>query len=193
MTTGIFGGSFDPVHKGHTGLARHIVESGLCDRVLLMVSPLNPLKADRPPVFFGDRLEMVRIAVSDIPGVEASDFEVSLPLPSYTYNTLLSLSKAFPGHRFRLIIGTDNWNVFDRWKNPGEILRGFSPIIYPRPGIELDPGSLPEGIDFLADSPEIAVSSTELRALLADPDATRPDLIDPKVWSYARSRRLYQK
>lgn len=191
MTVGIFGGSFDPVHRGHTVLAHHIIEKGICDRVLLMVSPLNPLKADRPPVAFSDRLEMVRLAVADIPGVEASDFEAGLPLPSYTYKTLEAISKAYPDDRFRLIIGADNWQVFDRWKNPEEILSNFSPVIYPRPGVELDRASLPEGIDFLGDAPETDISSTELRSALADPKTPLPDLIDPKVGEYARSRKLY--
>lgn len=191
MTVGIFGGSFDPVHRGHTALAHHIVEKGICDRVLLMVSPLNPLKADRPPVAFSDRLEMVHLAVADIPGVEASDFEAGLPLPSYTYKTLEAISKAYPDDRFRLIIGADNWQVFDRWKNPEEILSNFSPVIYPRPGVELDRASLPEGIDFLGDAPETDISSTELRSALADPKTPLPDLIDPKVGEYARSRKLY--
>lgn len=191
MTTGVFGGSFDPIHTGHTSLASHIVETGLCDRVLLMVSPLNPLKTDRPPVGFDDRMAMARLATEGLRGVEASAFEAGLPLPSFTYRTLESLSAQYPDVRFRLIIGADNWIAFPRWRNHTELTERFSPIIYPRPGVEIDPAMLPANVDYLADAPRNDISSTELRSLLGDPEAVRPQLIDPRVWDYARARGLY--
>lgn len=186
MTIGIFGGSFDPIHIGHTRLATYIVRTRLVDEVLLMVSPLNPLKVDRPPVSFEDRYEMVRLATSELDEIYPSDFERSLPLPSFTFRTLHALAERYPDDRFRLIIGADNWKSFDRWRNPEEIIADFSPIIYPRPGIEIDPKNLPAGVDYLEDAPMTDISSTELRAILSDKKASRPDLIDPRVWAFAR-------
>lgn len=189
--TGVFGGSFDPVHEGHTNLADFIVKSGLCDKVLLMVSPLNPLKIGHPPVSFEDRMEMTRLATRGIEGVQPSDFEATLPLPSYTCLTLEALSELYPDTRFRLIIGADNWKIFHEWRNYEKIIREFTPIIYPRPGIEVNPSDLPTGVTYLEDAPETPVSSTELRKYLSDSSSVRPQYINPSVWDYARSHRLY--
>ncbi len=190
-TIGIFGGSFDPIHKGHTSLARHVIESGACDEVWLMVSPLNPLKTDRPPVEFTDRLEMARLATRNLEGVTASDFESTLPLPSYTYRTLEALAEAHPELRFRLIIGADNWASFSRWRNPEEIIDRFAPIVYPRPGVDIDLSTLPPQVTYLATAPLTDISSTELRRQLADPSVPCPPLIDPSVRTYALNHNLY--
>lgn len=188
---GVFGGSFDPVHEGHTTLADFIVKSGICDEVILMVSPLNPLKINHPPVSFEDRMEMTRLATEGIEGVGPSDFEATLPLPSYTCRTLEALSELNPDTRFRLIIGADNWKVFDEWRDYKKIIRDFSPVIYPRPGIDLDPATLPLGVTYIGDAPETAVSSTELRKCLSDSTCVRPEHINAMVWDYARSHGLY--
>lgn len=190
-TTGVFGGSFDPIHKGHTSLARHVIESGLCDEVWLMVSPLNPLKAERPPVGFADRLAMARLATESIEGVTASDFEAGLPLPSYTYRTLTAMSEKWPDRRFRLIIGADNWTAFSRWRNPEEIVRDYHPIVYPRPGVEISPETLPAEVSYLEDAPLTDISSTELRRELADPHLPPSPLMDERVRGYALSHHLY--
>ncbi len=94
MKIGIFGGSFDPVHLGHINLARYALGHAGLDAVWLMVSPRNPLKEHGPLASDEQRLEMARLAVADIPGIEVSDFEFSLPRPSYSWLTLTELKKA---------------------------------------------------------------------------------------------------
>ena len=94
--TGIFGGSFNPVHFGHVRLAQALVERKWVDEVWLMVSPQNPLKAQADLADEHVRLELARLAVADVSGVGASDFEFQLPRPSYTWRTLERLEEAFP-------------------------------------------------------------------------------------------------
>ncbi|MDE6291491.1 MAG: nicotinate-nicotinamide nucleotide adenylyltransferase, partial [Muribaculaceae bacterium] len=108
MKVGIFGGSFDPIHMGHISLARYVLDHTELDEVWLMVSPLNPLKPQGYVATDEERLTMARLAVDDIAGIKVSDFEFSLPIPSYTYNTLSKLKEAYPDIDFRLIIGGDN-------------------------------------------------------------------------------------
>lgn len=141
MVIGVFGGSFNPVHNGHIGLAREVVRRGLADRVMMVVSPLNPLK-ENPDALIDDhlRMDMLRIACRPFPSLEASDIELSMPRPSYTIDTLRKLSVEHPDDRFRLIIGADNWDCFDKWKSHDEILRDFSPIVYPREGYAMPQG-----------------------------------------------------
>ena len=163
ISIAIFGGSFNPVHYGHVAIAKSVVESGLVDEVWLMVSPRNPLKKDSDLMPNRQRLQLARQAVKGIKGVKVSDFEMHLPKPSYTYLTLRRLRKAYPDVEFSLLIGGDNWLIFDKWKNAEEILRSTPIIIYPRKGSEIDVATLPPNVTFL-DMPLYNISSTEIRA-----------------------------
>lgn len=129
---GIYGGSFNPVHFGHVGLAKWVIENTDLDELWLMVSPNNPLKPANLLAPEGERLAAVSKAVKDIPHVKASDFEFSLPRPSYTANTLRELQKAYPDTDFTLIIGEDNIAIFDRWREYEFILANFRIFVYPR-------------------------------------------------------------
>ena len=129
---GIFGGSFNPIHLGHTALAAYICEQGLVDEVWLMVSPQNPLKRDLTLLDENERLTMTRLAVKPYPTLRASDFEFTLPRPSYTYHTLQALRSAYPNCEFSLIIGEDNWKCFDRWYRGEDIASETPIIVYPR-------------------------------------------------------------
>ena len=84
MRIGIYGGSFNPIHKGHTHLAASIVAQGMADELWLLVSPLNPLKQDATSDIaeYEHRLKMAELATEGIEGVKVSDFERHLPLPS---------------------------------------------------------------------------------------------------------------
>ena len=183
---GIYGGSFNPVHFGHVGLAKWVIENTDLDELWLMVSPLNPLKANAPASNsasdltsnFQQRLAAVREAVKDIPGVKVSDFEFSLPRPSYTANTLRSLQQAYPGVEFTLVIGEDNIAIFDRWREYEYILANFRIFVYPRTSSRqtggvasaeedyknLFPGVAVKELRFLTAAPLFNISSTEIRA-----------------------------
>ena len=150
---GLFGGSFNPVHLGHTALAAYVCEQGLVDEVWMMVSPQNPLKQNLELLDEQHRLAMMQLAVAPYPALKACDFEFHLPRPSYTYHTLQALRTAFPDNTFSLIIGEDNWENFHRWYRGEEILRETPVIVYPR---EEDKCSS-------AQSSELKVESLELK------------------------------
>ena len=129
---GIYGGSFNPVHFGHVGLAKWVIEHTDLDELWLLVSPNNPLKPAGILAPEQERLAGVREAIKDIPHVKASDFEFSLPRPSYTANTLRELQKKYPDYEFTLVIGEDNLAIFDRWREYEYILANFRIFVYPR-------------------------------------------------------------
>ena len=136
MRIGIFGGSFDPIHIGHAIIAHHIISNGFVDQLWLMVSPMNPLKTDKKQqVIDTDRLRMVEMVSNSLDHVETSAFEFTMPRPSYTIDTINALQQKFPDDEFYLVIGADNWLVFDRWRNSEEILAKYHLIIYPRLGL----------------------------------------------------------
>ena len=107
--TGLFGGSFNPIHNGHISLALQLKEQAGLDEVWLMVSPQNPLKLASDLLDDEQRLQMARLAVEHVEGIVVSDYEMHLPRPSYTWNTLEALKQDFPDCEFVLMIGGDNW------------------------------------------------------------------------------------
>lgn len=159
MRVGIFGGSFNPIHNGHVALARGIVQRHLVDEVWLMLSPQNPLKQQTDLLDDQQRYDMALKALEGIDSVKACDYELHLPKPSYTWNTLCLLSEGFPQHRFSLIIGGDNWAHFERWRRWKDILRNYNVIVYPR-------GSHGGNVDL----PLLDVSSTEIRLAVRQGD-----------------------
>ena len=191
MRIGIYGGSFNPIHKGHTELAASIVQQGLVDELWLLVSPLNPLKQGETSDIaeYEHRLSMARLATEDIEGVKVSDFEKNLPLPSYTITTLGELRKAYPEHEFVLVIGADNWERFPRWYHAQEIIDTYSILIYRRPGCEMDETLLPRSVQ-VVDTPLYDISSTEIRESVKK---GRMPLkwVDRKVATYISVHHLY--
>ena len=187
-TTGIYGGSFNPIHEGHVALARALAESGLVDEMWLMVSPQNPFKVDAQLLNDEERLRLARLAVRDVPGVEICDREFSMPRPSYMYNTLQALSSEHPDREFVLVIGADNWERFPKWYRSEDILSAYRIIVYPRPGYTLQ--DVPEGVT-IADTPLLDISSTEIRRRIAfEPDYDGEGL-PAVVWQEIKQDGLY--
>ena len=184
VPTGIFGGSFNPIHMGHIGLARDILRLTHLREVWFLVSPLNPFKQQAGDLI-ADRLrfDMVCRALATEPDLVASDYEFGLPRPSYTWQTLAHLREDYPDRLFTLIIGADNWLAFDRWAHPDDILRHHHIIVYPREGYPIDRASLPPCVT-LVDTGLYPVSSTAVRrrvALGQSVDGLVPPAIIPMV------------
>jgi len=162
MRIGLFGGTFNPPHNGHIALARSLLGSGLVDVVWLMVSPQNPWKRNDKLLDDAARLALARAAVNGEPGIVASDYEMHLPRPSYTWHTLRHLSTDHPADTFMLLIGGDNWQHFDQWYHAADILATHDIVVYPRSGYPLRAGALPANVHAL-DAPLADVSSTMVR------------------------------
>ena len=163
MKVGIYGGSFNPIHRGHIALARQILRKAHLNEVWFLVTPLNPFKQASSDLLDDDeRLALTRKALADDPQLVASDYEFHLPRPSYTWDTLQALSRDYPDHQFTLIIGADNWAAFDRWAHPQDILQYYPIVIYPREGYPVDATTLPESVT-LVNTRLYRVSSTDIR------------------------------
>ena len=188
MKIGLFGGSFNPIHNGHIALSRQLLTLAQLDEVWFMVSPQNPLKQSAD--LLDDRLRflLARIALHGEQGLQASDYEFSLPRPSYTWNTLKHLHRDYPQHTFVLLIGADNWQRFPQWYRGADILYDHQVVVYPRLGSDIHPDSLPSGVT-LVDTPLLNVSSTDIRQRVRSGAPLRPfvpEHIIPLV------RRLYR-
>lgn len=193
MVTVVYSGSFNPLHTGHAILASWVTQ--YCpevEEVWLIVTPCNPLKDTNPGATDADRLAMASLVAEKIPGVLASDFEFSLPRPTYTYSTLKALAHRWPERDFRLLIGSDNWHIFHKWKDYDLILKEFGVYIYTRPGFHVEPENLPPGAKLLTGAPQIELSSTFIRDGIAKGNDMNYFLPEP-VYDYVRSHGLYAK
>lgn len=160
---GLFGGSFNPVHTGHVALAKAILREAGLDEVWLMVSPLNPFKSAADDLLDDEsRFLLVQKALQGETGLVASDYELHLPRPSYTWRTLQALRADYPSCEFILLVGADNWLAFDRWAHSTDILAHHRVVVYPREGYPIDAATLPTGVT-LVDAPLCHVSSTDIR------------------------------
>ncbi len=162
MKIGLFGGSFDPIHNGHIALAKTFLKEAELDEVWLLVSPQNPFKAQQKLLEDKKRLALVEKALRAHPNIVASNYEFSLPKPSYTWNTLQHLAISYPYHTFTLLIGGDNWQAFDRWSHAEDILSHYHICIYPRKEDHFDKANLPQNVCLLQ-APLLEISSTMIR------------------------------
>ena len=165
MKIGIYGGSFNPIHFGHIGLAQWVVANTDLDEVWLMVSPNNPLKDQSILADEQARLKEAREAIRQQgeEAIKVSDFEFHLPRPNYTANTLRELQRTYPEHAFTLIIGEDNLSIFHKWKEHLYILNNYRVFVYPRHGCDGYKIPAAKDLQLLTNAPLFDISSTELR------------------------------
>lgn len=159
---GLYSGSFNPIHHGHVMLANYLVEFSDLDELWFVVSPQNPLKKKEDLMRDEDRLKMVELALEGDSRLKVSDIEMSLPIPSYTINTLRALSERYPEDRFVFICGMDSLQDLHRWKEYQAILDGYELLVFPRKGY--DGGDLIHHPHVkVLETPIIEVSSTFIR------------------------------
>lgn len=123
MRTGIYGGSFDPVHKGHIHLAETALKGFDLDRVIFMPANISPFKQGKKDVAEGrHRLEMIKLAIAERENMTVSSFELECTEVSYTVNTLRRLRKQYPNDTLVLLMGSDMFMSFERWYCYEEIM-----------------------------------------------------------------------
>lgn len=161
MRTGLFGGSFDPIHNGHLILAREARERLGLDRVIFIPARISPHKLDRTPAPAALRLEMVRAAIAGEEGFECDDLELRREGPSFTIDTVRELRGRFPADAFFYFIGADNLAQLHTWAEVATLRELVRFVVLDR---HADGG---EGGDFPRIGRRIEVSSTEVRNRVA--------------------------
>ena len=193
MTLGLFGGSFNPPHVGHLAVAEACAEAAGLDRVLWMPAATPPHKQGDPTLApAADRLAMTRAATRGNPRFEVSDLEVAREGVSYTVDTLRQLWEERPGTDLALVVGGDSAVGFAAWREPQAILDLARLVVYARPGANLT--AIPDWVrarSLFVDGPLLEVSSTALRARIADGRTVRY-LVPDAVREVVERRGLYR-
>ena len=180
MLIAVYGGSFNPLHFGHTGLAAWVAANTDVDEVWLLVTPNNPLKSSSVLADEQERLQAAREEIKRLQNnrnerlkgieyVRVSDFEFHLPRPSFTANTLRELQNTYSCHRFALLIGQDNWKIRNQWREWDAIQNNYPIYVYPRgtegmDSIKKEIKELKGEIHLLDTAPLFDISSTQIRA-----------------------------
>ena len=193
MKIGLYFGTFNPIHVGHLIIANHLAENSDLEQVWIVVTPHNPLKQKSSLLDDHHRLQMVFLATEDYPKIKPSDIEFKLPQPNYTVNTLVHLQEKFPQHEFSLIMGEDNLNSLQKWKNYEAILQNHQIYVYPRIGADvLKPQFKNHAKIHKVDAPIVEISSTFIREGIKNKKNIQP-MLPQKVWEYIDHNLFYRK
>jgi len=189
--TGLFFGSFNPIHIGHMILAEYIVENTDLNEIWFVVSPQNPLKEKKGLLADYHRLAMVNIAVEDDARIRSCNIEFKMPQPSYTIDTLAYLGEKYPDRHFVLIGGTDILPSFHKWKNYQVLLENHELFIYNRPNYDPGEYSNHPNITFF-DAPLLEISASFVR------DSTKKGkdiryMLPTRVYEYMKEMHFYEK
>ena len=191
--TGLFFGTFNPIHIGHLVIANYMVEFTDLDEVWFVITPKSPFKTKQSLLDNNHRYQMVYEAVKDYPKLKISTIEFDMPQPNYTVHTLVRLEEEFgDSHIFSLIMGEDNLKSFHKWKNYEVILENHDIYVYPRvsevptnPQFEGNPRIHHTG------APIMEISSTFIRNQHKAGKNIKPMLPD-SVWQYMDEMNFYR-
>jgi nicotinate-nucleotide adenylyltransferase len=199
MRVALFGGTFDPPHLGHLGIARAAADAFQLDTILFAPTGNQPLKAGLARTPFSDRLAMVGLACATDPRFTASVIDAPRAdgSPNYTVDTLISLRNDMPEARLFNLVGADSFLSLPQWREPRRLLALAEWIVVSRPGyplgnlssLHLSPAERTRV--HLLETVHYDLSATSLRECLAAGESC-DDQLTTDVAAYIRSHSLYR-
>lgn len=189
--TGLYFGTFNPIHIGHCVIAQHMLEYTDLEEIWFVVTPHNPHKKKKTLLNDYKRFYMVQLAIEDQYQMHASNMEFDLPQPSYTATTLAHASEKYPDHEFALIMGADNLESFPKWKNYEWILEQHELYVYPR--MATDGGELRNHPKVhITEAPIMQIASTAIREAIKE-GKNVSYMLPEKVWKHVDEELFYKK
>ncbi len=213
-STGILGGTFDPVHRGHSLVAHRVLKACGLDRVLFLVSRRPPHKHEPGLTSPFHRYAMTVLETLDEPNLFPCHWELARPAPSYTIEAMQHFQQRFPRQAFCFIAGSDSLRDLNHWREYDKLLTEHCFIFVQRPGEAVDLSQLPipphlceriqavqpqdkppirNGASYLISLEAPDVSSTALRRILAQGGIPSPFQLSPRVLQYAKKFHLYER
>jgi nicotinate-nucleotide adenylyltransferase len=194
---GVFGGTFDPPHIGHLIIASEIRQALSLDRVLFVPAGRPPHKTSVAISDDADRMEMVRLAITDNPTFEISSVDIERGGPSFTADLLSILAHTFPSAALTFLMGEDSLRDLPTWHEPGRIVSLAELGVATRPGVDVNPGGIYEAVPeargrvHLVPAPAVGISSRDLRRRFRSGAPTMYQL-PASVERYIQDRQLYR-
>lgn len=190
---GLMGGTFDPVHNGHLAIINSFLQSGYLKRLIVVLTPNPPHKKGRQLTEYSHRLNMLKLALNNIPDLSISEIEKNLPTPSYTVNTVAYLKEKNPGKAIYLCIGEDSLHEFKTWYQWQRILEMCSLLVARRPGSQNSKESIPKDLQehsVFIDHEPVKISSSRIRKkIMAGSDVS--SILPDDVYRYIQKHNLY--
>ena len=187
----LFGGTFDPPHIGHLLIAQTVYEAENFDKILFIPAYVPPHKNSVTPM--NQRIEMVKIAISDNPNFEYSDVDIVRKGISYTIDSIVDIKRNYKltNDEIYYLIGSDSLIDFKNWKDSKEILDECNVIVAIRPGFR--PSDIPHWIlqkVHFANIPRFELSSSKIRSRWVK-DLTIRYMVTLPIWEYINENNLY--
>lgn len=199
--TGIFGGTFNPVHLGHVRLGKIVLDELKLDKIIYIPDNTPPHKISSDLASGEDRLKMIDIALHDYDNMQSSDIELNREGKSFTYITLLELKKTYPADELFLITGADMFLTLDRWREPETIFRNANIVGVPRVESDFEKMNKYAGevikpmgarVFILSKTVFDTASSTFVRDNIDDYQRVKK-MLPPGVYEYIKEKNLYRK
>ena len=197
MARGIFGGSFDPIHVGHVVAAAGALRARGLKRVSLIPAGQPPHKKTGCVASFQDRLQMARLAVEGVDGLEVLDLEGRRTGPSYSVETVETLQTEHPGVEWELLVGADMLADLPSWCRASELVARVCVVAFARPNADAERAraafraAFPGREAAFLELPVVEASGTEIRRRLGE-GLPVEGLLSPTVERYLREKRLYE-
>jgi nicotinate-nucleotide adenylyltransferase len=191
VKTGLFGGTFDPVHRGHYACAKAVMSEFALDRIIFIPSK-SPVHKNNASASADDRAAMISLALAGHSDFECSRIEIDREGPSYSVITAQDMVERYPDDLFFFILGVDSFNTLHMWKDPEELARLVSFIVMNRDGAECE-GRLVELTGaHIASNARIDIRSSDIRTMIAE-GRDVSEYLHPDVLAYIREKRLYHQ
>ena len=202
MRIGVFGGSFDPVHYGHLILAEQCREQAQLDEVWFVPSARHPLKTNRTPTSFEQRVAMLQLAIAGQQNFRIETLENDRPGPSYTADTLDELHRRHPDNELFLLLGSDTLAELPQWHEPDRIIKRATIVVMERRGTQAaeDSETLKQSLALptemtvrlqFVDVPAIDIASRDIRQRIQDGCSVR-FMLPSAVEDYISKNQLYK-
>jgi nicotinate-nucleotide adenylyltransferase len=199
MRVALFGGTFDPPHRGHLAIAAAAADAFALDEVLFAPAGLQPLKPDGAHAPFADRLAMLSLACLPDTRFGVSDLDEPHPdgTPNYTVQTLTALHQLMPADTLFNLVGADSFLNLRHWREPDRLLELAEWIVVSRPGFPLNNLSRlnltphQQTRVHLLQTVHEDIAATDLRQRLEAGDPC-PDLLPAPVSDYILTHHLYR-
>jgi len=199
----LFGGTFDPIHLGHTGVAEAAMRAIDAETLIFIPAKRSPLKGFLPTADDAQRFEMIRLAIRDHDRFEASDCELHRPAPSYTFDTVTRFQQQYgPAASIYWLLGADSVDDFVYWHRIDELIDACNMAVMVRGGYKAPsfdtyqalwgPDRIKKLQANVIETPSIDISSTEIRKRLAAGQDTS-DMLNPQVADYIARNGLYER